>query len=79
MYEWPMGSLEKALLFCWVESLNFWVSLYSFVQGIDTTTLIWPEFGDIIIQKRLHSSSRQSRALFLPPASWHPTDKDKLV
>ena len=24
-------------------------------------------------------SSRQSRALFLLPASWHPTDKDKLV
>ena len=24
-------------------------------------------------------SSRQSRALFLPPAFWHPTDKDKLV
>ena len=24
-------------------------------------------------------SSRQSRALFLPPASWHPTDKDKSV
>ena len=24
-------------------------------------------------------SSRQSRALFLPPASWHLTDKDKLV
>ena len=23
--------------------------------------------------------SRQSRALFLPPASWHLTDKDKLV
>ena len=27
----------------------------------------------------LLSSSRQSRALFLPPASWHLTDKDKLV
>ena len=83
-------SFSHVFLFCH-HSLILRCALCAHVKawGICHTCIVRLKERFLIIQNKtkcanfrcnhLFWATHKSRALFLPPASWHPTDKDKLV